>query len=369
MPTSFDIAASTGRYAVDIAAGSLAALLGERGEDRVFLVDEFLRDRVERAGIQPIAITADEAAKSLDRMTELVIALRERGATRDATVVAVGGGVVQDAAAFVASVYMRGVPWVYVPTTLLSMTDSCIGGKSSINVGRYKNIVGTFHPPQRVLVDPDVAATLSAEQVAAGLCEAAKICLCRGPETIAAYLALGATVRSTPAQLAPVIELSLAAKKWFIETDEFDRAERLLLNFGHTFGHALEAASDFAVSHGIAVGLGMFAAIEMAVAEYPAIATPMVDGFRRHVGALLASVDGLAATLAGVDLSRVMAAFEADKKHGRDYYAVILPAILPGAGIGIERRLLPRTAETRARIERAAAAMLTPLWQDARIAA
>lgn len=364
MPTSFDVTASNGRYAVEIASGSLDALFAEAGGDRVFVVDAFLRDRVVAAGIDPIVIAADEAAKSLDRMTDLIVALRDRGATRGTTLIAVGGGVVQDASAFAASVYMRGIDWIYVPTTLLSMTDSCIGGKSSINVGPYKNIVGTFHPPQRVLVDPALASTLSEEQIAAGLCEAAKICLCRGPEAIRDYIALAPSVHSTPAELEQIVELSLSGKKWFIEVDEFDRAERLILNFGHTFGHALEASSAFAVSHGIAVGLGMLAAIEMATTSYSEAPPPELLAFRDHIATLLASVTGLAETLAAVDLAATMTAFEADKKHGRDVYAVIVP----NSSGRIERRLLPRTADTRLEIERAAAAMLTPLWERAKSA-
>lgn len=361
-PASFAVTASTGIYAVEIATGSLDALLNETGGDRVFVVDAFLADRVRAAGIDPIAIEADETAKSLDRMTDLIVALRDRRATRGTMLVAVGGGVVQDTAAFAASIYMRGIDWVYVPTTLLSMTDSCIGGKSSINVGKYKNIVGTFHPPQKVLVDPALAGTLSTEQVAAGLCEAVKISLCRGPETIDAYLELAPTVDAASDELARIIALSLHAKKWFIEVDEFDRAERLILNFGHTFGHALEAASNFAVSHGIAVGLGMLAAIEMGVSGAPSL---RLAAFRAHVARLVGTTEGLAETLSGVDLAEVMTAFEADKKHGRDVYAVILP----DAEGRVERCLLPRTAETRARIERAVAAMLTPLWREERAAA
>lgn len=366
MPTlsddRFAVTASAGTYTVAVATGALDALLAQAGEDRVFVVDAFLADRLTSAGLDPIVIAADERAKSLDRMTDLIVALRDRGANRGTTLIAIGGGVVQDAAAFAASIYMRGIDWVYVPTTLLSMTDSCIGGKSSINVGPYKNIVGTFFPPQQVLIDPTLATTLTTEQVAAGLCEAAKICLCRGPETIDAYLALAPAVDSSAAALAAVVQLSLSAKKWFIEKDEFDRKERLILNFGHTFGHALEAASGFAVSHGIAVGLGMLAALEM---EPAARVDPRIAAFRRHVADLIATVDGLAETLAGVEPAAVMTAFEADKKHGRDCYAVILPT-RDGT---IERRLLPRDAKSQADVMRAIVAMLTPLWHDAEAAA
>jgi len=338
MSVSFKVATSTGSYNVDIACGALAATLAEVGE-RIYIVDAFLEPTLRAAGIDPIVIVATESAKSLDRMADLIIAMRERRATRNTVLVAVGGGVVQDAAAFVASVYMRGLDWIYAPTTLLSMTDSCIGGKSSINVGTFKNIVGTIHPPQRVVVDPLLASTLTLEQRAAGLCEAVKICLCRGPEALDQYLALSPSSDMPDEALARVIALSLQTKKWFIEIDEFDKSERMLLNFGHTFGHAFEAASGFRVDHGIAVGLGMLAALHLGAAmgrDYRA--TPIVGRFRDHVIDLVSARRDLARDLASVEVPALMEAFEADKKHSRDSYAVII--VTPQSAV--ERRLLPR---------------------------
>lgn len=353
MRTSFEIASSTGKYGVTIAPGALDEVLAQP-TNQVFIVDAFLRERLESAGIDPIAIVADEQAKSLDRMTDLIMAMREHGATRGSKLVAIGGGVVQDAASFAASVYMRGIDWTYVPTTLLSMTDSCIGGKSSINVGRYKNIVGTIHPPSKVIIDPGLAATLSAEQVAAGLCEAVKIALCRGPETLGAYFALSPNAQSDPAVLTEVIALSLNAKKWFIEVDEFDRGERLLLNFGHTFGHALEAASGFSISHGIAVGLGMLAAFDFGEARGRDYRHGLhLSAFRRHVGQLVARIDGLAPQLARISVSALLDAFSSDKKHSANQFALILPT---EAG-RIERVMLPRDPATATAIERAFVAM------------
>ncbi|CAA9495514.1 MAG: 3-dehydroquinate synthase [uncultured Sphingomonadaceae bacterium] len=354
MPTSFDVESSAGRYLVEIVPGLFERTLAEPGE-RVFIADAFLADAFRDAGLDAITIEADEHAKSLDRMTEVIVALRERRATRGTELVAVGGGVVQDVAAFAASVYMRGVAWTYVPTTLLSMTDSCIGGKSSINVGRYKNIVGTIHPPRAVLVDPALTLTLSAEQKAAGLCEAAKICLCRGPEVFDRYLALQPSVDADADRLAAIIDESLRAKKWFIEVDEFDRAERLLLNFGHTFGHALEAASGFAVSHGIAVGLGMNAALhlgELMGRDYGR--APQVARFRRHIAELVGTVDGLAAALSLVTVRALLYAFGSDKKHARDRFAVILVT----EDGGVERSFLPRDDASAELIGRAYRCML-----------
>ena len=350
----FDIEASTGNYGVAIAPGLMRDLIARPGE-HVVIVDACLKQPLLDAGIDPIVIVADEPAKTLDRMTDIVIQLRELRATRGTTLVAVGGGVVQDIAAFVASIYMRGIDWIYVPTTLLSMTDSCIGGKSSINVGAYKNIVGTFHPPIEVLIDPHFIATLSAEQKAAGLCEAAKICLCRGLDQFDGYAAEAPAVDSADVALVPVIERSLRAKKWFIEIDEFDQGERLVLNFGHTFGHAIEAASGFAVSHGIAVGLGMIAALDLGRAlgrDYTAV--PQIARFRAHIGELLRAVDDLPAALSSASVDALMDAFQSDKKHSRETFAVI---VVTAAG-AVERLLLPRDAASDAMIRRAFQAML-----------
>ncbi len=349
MPSSFKVTSSVGDYAVLIESGALAKTLAEPGE-RVYIVDAIFEQLMLDAGIDPILIKADESAKSLDRMSELVVALRERRANRKTLLVAIGGGVVQDAAAFLASVYMRGLEWIYLPTTLLSMTDSCIGGKSSINVGAYKNIVGTIHPPQCVIVDPNFILSLTNEQKAAGLCEAVKICICKGAETLKGYLALEPTVDMPPSSMEDVIILSLQAKRWFIEIDEFDRAERLLLNFGHTFGHAFEAASCFDIDHGIAVGLGMLAALHLGRAmghDYTASAG--VGAFEDHVSDLISTRPGLASALMRLDIDSLIDAFEADKKHSRDDFAVILVA----ADGSVERRFLPRNAASKALIANA----------------
>ncbi|NOU04052.1 MAG: 3-dehydroquinate synthase [Novosphingobium sp.] len=340
-PASFEIACSTGGYDIHIGNELLDRELGGAGE-RLVIADRFLAGTLAARGIDAILITADEHAKSLDRMGDLIESIKDRQATRNTTLIAIGGGVVQDCVTFVASVYMRGVPWIYIPTTLLSMVDSCIGGKSSINVGRYKNIVGTFHPPRRVVIDPALAQSLSTEQRIAGLSEAVKICMCRGPEAFDAYLALRPSPTMDETGFAAVTELCLRAKKWFIEIDEFDRKERLILNFGHTFGHAIEAASGFAIGHGVAVGLGMLAALNLGeTLGHAPFSDPRVTTFRDHIHGLLASVDGLVAHLAACDLDKLMDAFGADKKHGREELAVIL---VNRAG-AVHRIMLPRSEE------------------------
>ncbi|WP_169716628.1 3-dehydroquinate synthase [Pseudomonas azotoformans] len=273
-----------------------------------------------------IAVDATEENKSLERIAPVIEALKRHGATRDTEIVAVGGGIIQDIATFVAS-YMRGLRWHYCPTTLLGMVDSCIGGKSSINVGALKNLVGNFHPPATILIDLAFVHSLSAEQQTSGLMESVKICYARGAEAFAAYLDLQPVPPLKSETAFAIIEQSLTTKKWFIEIDEFDRAERLLLNFGHTFGHAVESATGFAIPHGIAVGVGILMAYRYA--KVAQILTP--EGEARagrlvaHVQALLQPMRHTLASLVGVSADELLKHFESDKKHSQSHYRVIVP--------------------------------------------
>jgi len=331
MPESFDISSSTGSYSVEIQTGSVGPQLTGRQED--FIVsDAFFRDKLGSAFASPRGILfyeASEAIKSLDAVPRLIEQMRSSGVNRQTKLIAIGGGVIQDLSAFAASIYMRGVPWLYIPTTILAMVDSCIGGKSSINVGPYKNLVGTFHPPFRILIDPELASTLPLDQQASGLVEAAKICFCRGSESFVSYLACDPHPGMQTDALAALISYSLRAKKWFIEIDEFDQNERLLLNFGHTFGHAIEGASHYAIPHGLAVGIGILCALafvredpEQHPGAYDDV--PMVRAFEAHLAALLRSVPELSRHLARLPLEEVMERFESDKKHRQDKYVLIL---------------------------------------------
>jgi 3-dehydroquinate synthase len=354
MSVSFNVSASSGAYDVSIDFGAFDRAL-EAAEDLVVISDAYFAARIEARGHQVISINATEAAKSLDGMPEIISMLRTLGASRKTTLLAVGGGVVQDVAGFIASIYMRGMPWIYMPTTLLGMSDSCIGGKSSINVGRYKNIVGTFYPPKLISIDPALTATLSAEQRVAGLAEAAKITFCRGDDAFTSYTRLAPTIHSEPEELAKVVELSLESKKWFIEVDEFDRGERLLLNFGHTFGHAIETASNFKISHGVAVALGVLAAVKFGtLLGRSHLPDNRVHAFISHISTLLGAVPGLAAEVAAMSLPELMDAFDTDKKHTKSHYALI---VVRENG-EVERLLLERDKRASDLVSAAFAAIL-----------
>ena len=324
MSKSFEISSSTGNYSVTIGAGILAKSLTD-SHDAMLLCDTMFLDRLNDQPYPTIGFQASEEQKTLTGVAEIIAGMREAGASRSTMLWAIGGGVIQDVATLSAALYMRGLTWRYVPTTLLAMVDSCIGGKSAINVGHYKNLVGNFYPPSGIVIDTDFVSTLDQSQQAAGLCEAAKICFARGDTQFQRFLFLADPEGEQTRDWAAIIQESLLCKKWFVETDEFDQNERLLLNFGHTFGHAIEGASEYRVPHGLAVGLGILAADALAkflgnYQQSPGRVQSLLD-YLRHVLSKCALDD----TLHGISAENALRCFESDKKHRRDTYAVILP--------------------------------------------
>lgn len=325
MPDYFKVVASTGEYSVHIGQGMLSSKLGDPAK-QIIICDQFFAPAYQAMGLNVINIEAVETSKSLDRMSEVIIALRILGANRNTILLAIGGGVIQDIATFVASVYMRGLKWDYLPTTLLGMVDSCIGGKSSINVGKYKNLIGNFYPPENIFIDLQFIETLSTEQRVAGLCEAVKICFAHTGQAFERYIALNPSASSSPEIFQELISLTLVTKRWFVEIDEHDHKERQLLNFGHTFGHAIEGASNFAVPHGIAVGMGILAAIEFAQLKGHSACVPArVKLLERYITAQLATIADLPLWASQIAVNDLIDRFNADKKHTSTHYAVIVP--------------------------------------------
>ena len=318
------IASSTGSYDVHVAQGSFAQAIQPAG-NTFLLADEFFRTRLEGLAANAIFVEATEHMKSLDQAPALIEQMRAANATRATHLVAVGGGIVQDIAAFIASIYMRGLAWTYLPTTVLAMDDSCIGGKSSINVGPYKNLAGTFHPPQSVVIDPALALTLPASDFASGLVEAAKITFCRGPQSFTRYLAQSPSPHMSVDALEAVLLESLTAKKQFIEIDEFDKKERLLLNFGHTFGHAIEGAGNYTIPHGIAVGLGILCALAFERQRGIPLTGGNVSALEQHLRGLTSTLANLPHLLAALSVPEILNRFASDKKHTASQYTLILP--------------------------------------------
>ena len=207
-----------------------------------------------------------ESHKTFAHVGEALAVLAALGATRDATVIALGGGVVGDLAGLTAALWMRGVAVIQIPTTLLAMVDSSVGGKTGVNLPEGKNLVGAFHPPQAVLIDPQTLSTLPDRELAAGLAEVVKIAMIRDA-ALFAWLEenVQALKQRDPAALFRVIADSVRHKAEVVAADPRERGERALLNLGHSFGHAIESTTGYTrFLHGEAVAIGLRVAVSLA---------------------------------------------------------------------------------------------------------
>lgn len=210
-------------------------------------------------------LPAGERHKRLRTVESLLEQLAAAGADRDALLVAFGGGVVGDVTGFLAAIYMRGVPYVQVPTTLLAQVDSSLGGKTGVNLAAGKNLVGSFHHPLAVLADTDVLKTLPKEELRAGLQESIKAGIIRDPKLFR-YLETNtdAVLRGDSKALTHVVAASVRVKADVVANDERESGLRMILNYGHTLGHAIEAATGYKqLLHGEAVGWGSIAATHL----------------------------------------------------------------------------------------------------------
>ena len=211
-----------------------------------------------------VTVAQGEGSKSFAVLERLCRKLLEGGFTRTDCVVAVGGGVVGDLAGFAAASFMRGIDFYNIPTTVLSQVDSSIGGKVAINLDSIKNIVGAFHQPRRVIVDPEVLSTLPSRQIANGLAEAVKMGLTSDAELFGLFESEG----EIGDKIDLIIERSLRVKKAVVEVDEKENGLRRVLNFGHTVGHGIESEEGLGgLYHGECVGLGMIPMCSPAVRE------------------------------------------------------------------------------------------------------
>jgi 3-dehydroquinate synthase len=205
-----------------------------------------------------VRFPAGERYKTRETWATLTDTLIEAGCGRDTGVIALGGGVTGDVAGFVAATYLRGIPVVQVPTSLVAMIDSAVGGKTGVDTSAGKNLVGAFHPPRLVVVDPEAAATLSRAERAQGLVEAVK----HGAILDARYVAelvraLPSLLEGESASTEAAVLRSIEIKASVVARDEREGDYRQILNFGHTIGHALEQASGYTLTHGEAVAIGM----------------------------------------------------------------------------------------------------------------
>jgi 3-dehydroquinate synthase len=317
--TEIPVTARSGSYPIVVQRGlarNLGALLKERGHRLLVIADDNTAELTaaaiaEQAGAAMFAISPGEASKSFASLERACEAALAAGLDRDSLIVGVGGGVVGDLSGVVAATYMRGVPLVQIPTTLLAQVDSAIGGKAAVNLPHGKNLVGAFKAPEAVYVDPELLVTLPEREYKSGLAEIAKYSMISDERLFDSLLNNAARILQRDLELVtPIIERCCEIKAGVVSRDEREDGERAILNYGHTVGHALEAATGYSVmTHGEAISVGMTAAGRLGVAAgvTPAEVTSRQAELLQALGLPLAA-PGAAA------VDAVLAAMSHDKK-------------------------------------------------------
>lgn len=236
-------------------------------KDAFFVVDKKVYDLYKDSLIEETVqkrlymVTAIEENKTIETALKICEAMTLLPSKRNTVLISVGGGIIQDITGFVADILYRGIAWHFVPTTLLAACDSCIGGKTSLNYKHYKNLLGTFFPPDRIYICPLFFQTLSDRDFKSGLGEVVKFNVMFGMEGIQRIeKGIDGLIARENATVNRYVRNSLLFKKRFIEEDEFDKGERIKLNFAHTFGHAIESVTQYEIPHGSAVAMGMVVA-------------------------------------------------------------------------------------------------------------
>jgi 3-dehydroquinate synthase len=269
------------------------------------------------AGFEPVVLLAPdgEAHKTMATVTTLLEGLAEAKLARNEAIIALGGGVIGDTAGFVAATWLRGAPFAQIPTTLLAMVDSSVGGKVGVDLPQGKNLAGAFKQPALVLVDPDTLRTLPPAEFRSGLAEVVKAGVIGDPLLFRQLQGDG------PGSLSEMISRAVRVKADIVRRDPFERGDRAWLNLGHTFGHALELYSNFSLRHGEAVSIGMVAAA--ALSERIGACQPgMAETLREMLARL-----GLPVSYA-FDEDAVLAAMGTDKKRrGRNLRFVVIERI------------------------------------------
>jgi len=267
-----------------------------------------------------IGIDAAESQKSYQAVEPVINTLIERGFRKNHRLIAIGGGITQDVTAFIASILYRGVQWYFFPTTLLAQGDSCIGSKTSINFGKFKNQVGGFYPPNKIYVDPAFLNSLPHNELQSGLGEMAHYFVVAGEQDFERYKRDYLQALTDKKVLGGLIARSLEIKKSYIEIDEYDKNERQVFNYGHSFGHAIESLTNYAIPHGIAVSFGMD------ISNFVSMKKRYITAdVRQNSRELFEKIwDGYSDKVKGLDVDTYIVALTKDKKNKGPLLGLIL---------------------------------------------
>ena len=273
--------------------------------------------------IHAVVISPGEQHKTREQWAAITDSLLQLGCARDTTIVALGGGVIGDLAGFVAATFMRGVPVIQIPTTLLAMVDASVGGKTAVDTPAGKNTVGAFHPPALVVIDPATLTSLPARELRSGMAEIIKHGVIADAAEIDRVRAIAASLLdggAPSAELESMIDRSVRIKANVVAIDEREHGLRKVLNFGHTIGHGVEAASGYSLLHGEAIAIGMVA--EARLAEELGIAEP---GTAESITEAVTAV-GLPHRIPNeIVPDRVLELMQSDKKRRRGMLEYALP--------------------------------------------
>lgn len=268
-----------------------------------------------------LSVPSGEASKSREHKAVLEDAMLKSGVDRRSSVLALGGGVVGDLAGFVAATYMRGIPYIQLPTTLLAMVDSSVGGKTGINNKLGKNLIGAFHQPSAVYADVNTLKSLSDVEIRNGLVEAVKMFITSDKESFAfAITHLDKAFAKNTGVLGEIILRAVRIKAGVVERDEREDGERMVLNFGHTIGHAVERLSKYTLLHGQAVGVGIMVEAQMAHNSGRLSATDLIS-----VQTILQRLQSPISVLRRYKPSDIILATKGDKKSlaGQARYVIV----------------------------------------------
>jgi 3-dehydroquinate synthase len=258
---NFIVKSSLGNYKVDFIENLVESLNENLINGDVIIMDVYIYDNYKqffkdfRKNI--IFIKAHETKKSYEGVKEVISTLIENGFRKSNRLIAVGGGITQDVTAFIASILYRGVNWIFYPTTLLAQGDSCIGSKTSINFGKYKNQLGGFYPPENIYIYMDFLKSLPESQLKSGVGEMFHYFVVAGKKDFIFFKNNFQNALSNLEIMKKIIIRSLLIKRSYIEKDEFDTGIRQVFNYGHSFGHAIEGLTEYTIPHGIAVSIGI----------------------------------------------------------------------------------------------------------------
>lgn len=319
-----DVLAQTGEQLqeIGIKTGTKIAIITDTTVAHLPFVNQ-LTESLESAGypFQTLVVPAGDASKSLDVAYGLYQDLISFGMRRQDVVLALGGGVVGDLAGFVAATYLRGVPFIQAPTTLLSH-DSSIGGKVGINLPQGKNLIGAFYPPRAVLYDLNTLSYLPERQWVNGMAEVIKHGIIADANLFETLAANPLTVCPPADELEPILTAAMRVKIDVVEGDEREANLRQVLNLGHTIGHAIEQRSNYSLGHGEAIAIGM--ALEARLAEKRGLLTA---AHRTLITSVLAA-HGLPTQAPADDWHEIKKLIEVDKKHKSDAWTFILPTAI-----------------------------------------